>query len=387
MTLLFLPVSQLGLEITSDNLEQSWQESQCFQNSSSIWRSYIHRLCLKTFITYLEEEHSFDANIWQANRLASFWEVVNGVAINLPNKRLVLLPTEAIDDDELRIPQEWIDIPEWAGDYYLAVQVNVDEQWLRIWGYTTHQQIKEEGSYDSGDRSYCLDGEQLIQDLNVLWLSQEFCAEETTQAEIAPLDSLPEVQAQNLLERLGNPDVTFPRLSIPFSLWGALLENDNWRQELYQLRQGIIPVSRVLVNLSRWWDNVWESVDNGWQSAANVNLGYRNRSATRDKSKVEGVKFIDLPGKRVALLIKLTKIEPNNRISVLIQLYAAQENNEYLPNNVKLVLLSEAGDKLAEVEAQDKDTLIQKSFKCNIDFRFQVQVALDDFSITEKFVA
>jgi len=24
------------------------------------------------------------------------------------------------------VPQEWVDIPEWAADYYLAVQVNPD---------------------------------------------------------------------------------------------------------------------------------------------------------------------------------------------------------------------------------------------------------------------
>jgi len=31
------------------------------------------------------------------------------------------------------VPQEWVDIPEWAADYYLAVQVNPDSGWLRIW--------------------------------------------------------------------------------------------------------------------------------------------------------------------------------------------------------------------------------------------------------------
>ena len=35
----------------------------------------------------------------------------------------MLIPSEAIDDSELEVPQEWVDIPSWAADYYLAVQI------------------------------------------------------------------------------------------------------------------------------------------------------------------------------------------------------------------------------------------------------------------------
>ncbi|OKH45973.1 hypothetical protein NIES2101_25740 [Calothrix sp. HK-06] len=35
---------------------------------------------------------------------------------------------------------------------------------------------------------------------------------------------LPTTQAENLLEPLGNRDLVFPRLQIPFPQWGALLE-------------------------------------------------------------------------------------------------------------------------------------------------------------------
>ncbi len=43
--------------------------------------------------------------------LPSFWEFVNGTAITVDNLRLVLVPTLAMDEDELRVPQEWVDIP------------------------------------------------------------------------------------------------------------------------------------------------------------------------------------------------------------------------------------------------------------------------------------
>ncbi|MBV9385750.1 MAG: DUF1822 family protein, partial [Chroococcidiopsidaceae cyanobacterium CP_BM_ER_R8_30] len=131
------------------------------------------------------------------------------------------------------------DIPSWVADYYIAAQVNPDDGWVRIWGYTTHQQLKTSGSYDSGDRTYCLDENNLIQDLSVLWVMRQLNLEEQTRREIAPLPILPLAQAENLVQRLGSADVVMPRLAVPFELWGALLEHGGWRQRLHQRRQGV----------------------------------------------------------------------------------------------------------------------------------------------------
>ncbi|MBV8884006.1 MAG: DUF1822 family protein, partial [Chroococcidiopsidaceae cyanobacterium CP_BM_RX_35] len=154
-------------------------------------------------------------------------------------KRLVLVPTETIDLSELRVPREWVDIPSWVADYYMAVQVNPDDGYVKIWGYTTHQQLKANGSYDLGDRTYYLGEDDLIQDLNVLWVMRQLNLEELTRREVAPLPALPLAQAENLLRRLGNPGLVMPRLAVPFELWGALLDNGNWRQSLHHRRQGV----------------------------------------------------------------------------------------------------------------------------------------------------
>jgi hypothetical protein len=65
------------------------------------------------------------------------------------------------------------------------------------------------------------------------------CPDEVTREAIAPLPALSQTQAENLLQRLGNPAVTTPRLEVPFPLWGALLEHGGWRQRLYEQRQGL----------------------------------------------------------------------------------------------------------------------------------------------------
>lgn len=231
-----LNFNQLYLEIPS--LAKPWNQS--FSTPGAQRRAELNQHCLNAFLPWLNEEQTAIPQIWtREEALPSFWEVVNGTAISIDTLRLVFIPSEAIDLSELRVPQEWVDIPTWAADYYIAVQVDLEEGWIRVMGYVTHQRLKVSGTYDERDRAYCFDTTDLIQDINVLWIARQFCADEPLRAEIPPLPALPQSQAENLLKRLGNPDLIFPRLEIPFQLWGSLLEHGGWRQRLYEKRQGL----------------------------------------------------------------------------------------------------------------------------------------------------
>lgn len=233
-------LKHLWLEISQTEQQKVWEESQSFSTANRCWNAYLNRLSLEAFLHWLQMENPSDANIFpNSAALPSFWEVVNGTAITFQGMRLVLIPSDAIDLSELRVPQEWIDIPSWVADYYLAVQVNPEEGWLRVWGYTTHAHLKNQATYDASDRSYCLDGENLIADLSVLQVARQLCPEEVTRTEVTPLAKISSAQINNLQTRLGNPKVLLPRLEVPFATWGALLENGNWRQRLYELRQGM----------------------------------------------------------------------------------------------------------------------------------------------------
>ena len=75
--------------------------------------------------------------------------------------------SETIEAASLQVPQEWVDIPDWAADYYLAAHVDVDEQRLVLWGYATHAQVKTQGVYEASDRTYTLSDIDLIQDFAV----------------------------------------------------------------------------------------------------------------------------------------------------------------------------------------------------------------------------
>lgn len=231
--------THLWLEIPEAELERSWQH-QPFSTPNRRWVAYLNRLSLSAFLPWLHQEHGTNAKPYPKDAaLPSIWEAVNGTAISFGNTKMVLIPTEALDIDEFRVPQEWVDIPDWVADYYIAVQVNLEEQCIRIWGYTTHAQLKSTASYDAFDKAYCLDGEDLISNLSILWLSQQLCPDVITRGEVAPLPELPLAQAQNLIQRLGNPNVIIPRTQVPFTIWGALLQHGGWRQRLYEQRQGL----------------------------------------------------------------------------------------------------------------------------------------------------
>ncbi|MBE9189452.1 DUF1822 family protein [Gloeocapsopsis crepidinum LEGE 06123] len=252
---------QLWLEISPNDQSQAWQHQK--STPSSRWNAYLNHITLNTFISWLRTEYAPQAKVFpNRTALASIWEFVNGVAVVWGTTKIVLIPSETIDTAEVRVPQEWIDIPQWTADYYLGVQVNPDDRWMRIWGYTTHQQLKTRGHYNASDRTYSLDEDELIADINVLWVAQQLGIREETKSAIAPL-SIPQVQVDNLIQRLGNPEIMTPRLEIPFTLWGAILAHGGWRQRLYERRQGLPDQWSILQWLRSGISDVAQQI--GWQ--------------------------------------------------------------------------------------------------------------------------
>ena len=236
--------SQLVTELTPTVQEKAWSTSQNAVTPQSRWQIYLNQLILETLVPLVEEEQDEPVRLWLNNQsLVNISELVNGTAITVGEAKFVLIPSEAEDLEELRVPQEWVDIPEWVGDYYLGVQVNLDSGFIRVWGYTTHQQIKTNANYDYRDRSYTMDGTDLIDDLNALWVARQLCPEELTRVSLSAILEISATQAENLIPRLGHQDNLLPRLAIPFPLWAGLMQNSAWRNNLVEKRRGIERVS------------------------------------------------------------------------------------------------------------------------------------------------
>ena len=402
--LTFIYPEQLFIEFSREEREKIWKQTQnqTYSNPAARWNAYLNCLCLNVFLTYLEAESDLPetSRVWPSlAELPSFWEVINGTAIQLGKTRLVLIPSEHSHYTEFRVPREWLDIPDWAGNYYLATELNLEECCLQVWGYATYQQLRDEGRYDRMDETYAIEAEDLIEELNGMWVAREL--HPSRRPEVKPLLTLSSTEASSLLEQLGQQTPYSPRLDVPFAKWAALLAHPRWRQELYEWRLGrrvtVAASSQAPINLGQWFQDVFEA---GWQSLdallnpdlGNLAFSFRQSQPPRKEGRkilVEGVKLIDLGmelgNQSVALLVGLTA-ETSQRASIRVQLYPAR-GQTYLPPKIKLTLLSPSGAKITESIARSQDNLIQlKRFTCPIGKSFSIQVALDDFSLTENFL-
>ena len=402
---------QLLLEFTPKERELAWQQinegnitvSPTKNNShprsnsaiTARWHAYLNYLCLHIFLNYLNNEQEFNSipKVWKQADLPSFWQIVTGTAIELDKTQLILIPNEEKDDTELRVPREWVDIASWAGNYYLAVEMNLEQCWLRVCGYATHQKLQAQGTYDPIDETYSLPVEELTEDLTVLWTMLEFDFDRQPQLETSS-PSLPASDAITLLTKLTQCDRGWLRLHLPFEEWGALIADDRWLQKLYQQHKLMETPQLVTptINLSQWLQGLFTS---GWQpldtfiNSATGNLAYALRGFSANQpSTVEGVKLLDLGmqlgDRAVALLIGMTT-EIDNKVGIRVQLHPARDES-HLPTNIKLSLLTKSGEILQEFQARSQDELIQlKRFTCPRKKQFLIRVTLNSYSITEEF--
>jgi Protein of unknown function (DUF1822) len=366
-----VPPTQLLLEVSPEIQTQAWQQSQSYISADGRWNAFLNQVCVSTFLPWLQAEYVPEATI---DNLPGNWELVNGSVISLDTKRLILIPDKNLETREFRVPQEWIDIPQWAGDYYLAVQVNPDGEWLRIWGYTTHEQLKNEGTYNPQERTYSIEANQMVEDLSVLWVVRQLYPEEQTQTAIVPLPNLSATQAENLWQRLASPTITNPRLELPFEIWGALLS-----------RQKPAPV-----NLRQWFQNIvsesWQTIETILGTQPDFAFSFRQASEV-NQELIQRVKVIELPNNNLPVILMLTlTAETDGRVGIRAQLFPS-ERNVYLPTNLRLALISVSDEVVQSVEARAADNSIQlKRFRCPENTYFTIQVTLDDFTFTEECV-
>ncbi len=224
-----------------------WQRLTSISDPAARWRIYLHDIGRTALVTWFQEEFEQPVLPWPHAAPFDMWQAVDGLCFQLGERKLTVILSEAITLDHLEVPQEWVDLPQWHADYYLAAHVNVDEQQLILWGYTTHQDLKAKGIYTPSIRTYCLKADNMVQDFSAFWVAQQLEAPRNV-----PLDSLPTLspdKAEELIRQLINvPD---PRLALPFSQWAALFGNEHWRQQLYQKRQNLTPV-----NLQDWLNRI-----------------------------------------------------------------------------------------------------------------------------------
>lgn len=407
------------LQVKTAEQEKVWQLSQHHSNAIAIYNAYLNRICLSRLLTWFQsslQEARLRVEVFPSEEnLPSILEIVNGTAIKVGETKIVLVPTETIDIEELCVPQEWVDINNWAADYYIPVQVNLDDDddcWIRVCGFATHRQLKNQGKYNSSDRTYSLPIEQLTENFTLLFATLGLRWRE----EVPPEVTLSPAEAQNLLQTLSDTSIFSPRvhLDIPFPQWAVLISNEQWRQQLYNQRlskeKNTLPTAKkyfspsiesmnsvsvdssfIPVNLNQWFQKLfaagWQPIDEVFNSQlGSLAFEFRSFSAT-SKTGVNGVKLIDLGvqlgGQSLALMLALSQ-EEDKKTAIIVQVHPTG-NKKYLPPNLKIMLL-ESGNILQQIESRSLDCYIQLNrFKGLSGTKFSIQLTLDDFRMTENF--
>ena len=143
-----------------------------------------------------------------------------------------------------------------------------------------------------------------------------------------------------------------------------------------------------LVNLSQWWDNIFDA---SWQQVeallnppqTQLSFSFRNSKAESNQGIKRG-KFIELGDNYLALVLEIQP-EYNESIDIRLMLYPTG-NLTTLPPSIQLTLLDELGNTLIETQARNADNYLQLQFSGEAGERFSVKVTLGDASITEHFI-
>ncbi|NER35658.1 MAG: DUF1822 family protein [Oscillatoria sp. SIO1A7] len=269
---------QICFDIYPEDWEAATPASDRSSNEFARHNTLLNRLVANKLIPWFRQEDDIEAKLWPSSEaLGTIWEFVNGTAITFGDSRAVIVPSETIDIEELRVPREWIDIPDWVANYYIAVQVQAELGWLRIWGYATHKQLKTEGIYDPITETYALGREDIIEDLDVIWFARELCPDETVTVE--PLPTLSAQRIESLLPQLSQPFSFSPRLEVEFEQWAALLANSSNVARLYQLRLNSRATAtsiaaaaiagafkETFTRLSDFKENLEQNISSGWKT-------------------------------------------------------------------------------------------------------------------------
>jgi Protein of unknown function (DUF1822) len=207
------------------------------------------------------------------------------------------------------------------GDYYLAIQIDPDSNSMNIWGYSSHRTLRETGSYNAIDRTYSIDSDFLITDLDILWIAQILDLQEITI--VPPIPQLPLDQSQNLIAQLSQPSHYSPRLQIDFPTWAAILSNHHLRQQLFDRRLQTAQLQTTTtppLQLNQWLQKEFSNaINQGWEIVSNIlprepSIIRSGTNMSIDRAKLINLQY-QLPENNVVMLVSL---HPQNSTDIII---------------------------------------------------------------------
>jgi Protein of unknown function (DUF1822) len=363
-----------------------------YSNPTAQYNAQLNQLCLQQTQAWLTEIGIASTPTFTPAQMDSIWEVVNGCALTIDNRRIILIPSDQLDREELRVPQEWVDIPDWMGDYYLAIQIDPDTNSMNIWGYSSHRTLRETGDYNPIDRTYSISSDFLITELDILWIAQILELQEITL--VPPIPQLALDRSQTIIEQLSQPSRYSPRLQIDFSTWAGILNNHNLRQQLYDRRlqtAQITSTTTAPLQLNQWLQQEFSTaLSQGWDIVSNILPRELAIVRSGEDMSIERAKLINLQYQlQENNVVMLVSLHPQNStdVTVTVQVQRAP-GSPHLPPQLKLSYLNDTGEELQAVISRSQDLQIQlPTFTCDLGTAFNIQLQLNGVSKIEKFMA
>ncbi len=392
-----LTISQENqLKIPEEIKQNAWQKSQSnLSNAVSKSNAFLNYITLHTLLSYFQnignphpptpsptgegEKEIWRFSIFKEDSIYSIWEFVNGSVLEFQGYRLLFIP-ENSDRSDFYIPQEWVNIPSWNCDYFIFVHVNLDDNLLTVKGYINYADLMRSLSlqniYDSPQRVYFVKEKYLSEDItdliddlinqSPLLLRREDIKQDNQQLELL---------SDEMLAKLSDRYVFYPRLELLFEQWKQLLSNDLSRKDLYNRRiahrfndwiKGDYPVN--------WFVPV---------VAKRMSITRaENQQKPTNLSKVFNFNWQNYILK-IMLIITLKKYDDQTKVKVQVKHY--QENGK-LPLEVEVKLeefgeedvcyLKKNGEELSEVDLDDQI----------FDSWFNITISLGGESFTESFI-
>lgn len=146
-----------------------------------------------------------------------------------------------------------------------------------------------------------------------------------------------------------------------------------------------------VTKLTDWLEGMVEA---GWQTVETlINQNSLQPLVLRDmeqlETKVKRAKAVDLGmqlGNGAVVLALMLTTQPDETINILVQIYP-NNGTRYLPNNLRLEMLSDSGKVLQETVASSLNNYAQlRRFSGEVGDRFSIAITLDGVTVKENFV-
>lgn len=321
-------------------------------SNSSQWKIYLNSLALLGFTKYVKERIQ-NIQIKPEQNTNTNDDVCY---LSIGKFRVCLIIVENLIDDFIYITAKLVTSVKRIAHFYVLLEISEEEEQLFIHGFLRYDELfKYSQSADMknhSDESYELPVSLFDTELNNLLLYTRFLSPSAIKLPVA-------------------------------------IANHN------TLTQTKTIVNKALVNLSKWWDGVFEE---DWQTTESIlsnipnklTWGYVRNKNSSNRFSISRTKFVDfgilLQNQTLALVVHLQK-EKNTEQNVLVQILPTEA--EYLPSalQLKVTLNPNTPESISEeVTAQKADNAIQLEFSEKPGLQFKVELSFQDAVIVEEFI-